>query len=146
MNLSKNQNALKYWSPIAYTRFFLYTTAYILRTSIRHVLGRSPKGQSLLAAYTIQIIKLIMGLEVVNLKQGRKLMNLLLEMGHLKNGTFLQSSKDKWATKVNGQGWNGYWIPFKDQSSKKSLQAALKANTNSADVGAGCDIVVMGIH
>ncbi|KAG0010437.1 hypothetical protein BGZ80_001479 [Entomortierella chlamydospora] len=135
MNLSKNQNALKYWYvPLIDT------------TSIRHALGRSPKGQSLLAAYTIQIIKLIMGLEVINLKQGRKLMNLLLEMGHLKNGTFLQSSKDKWATKVNGQGWNGYWIPFKDQSSKESLQAALKTNTNSADVGAGCDIVVMGIH
>ncbi|KAF9202197.1 hypothetical protein BGZ49_007610 [Haplosporangium sp. Z 27] len=146
MILSQNQNAFKYWTPIAYSRLLLYTTTYILRTTLRYALGRTPKGQSLLAACTIQILKLIMGLDVVNIDQGRKLMSLSLDFQHLKKGTYLQSSKEKWATKVQGENWNGYWIPFKDQSSKASLKAALKANTPSTDIGAGCDLVVFAIH
>ncbi|KAF9356445.1 hypothetical protein BGX26_005253 [Mortierella sp. AD094] len=142
MTFSKNQNAFKYW----HVSNCLHTLHPLRKTSVRYALGRSPKGQSLLAAYSIQILKLIMGLKVINLNQGRKLMNLMVDFVHLKNGTYLQSSKDKWASKVNGQGWNGYWIPFKDQSSKKSLQTAFKSKTSSADVGAGCDLVVLGIH
>ncbi|KAF9104415.1 hypothetical protein BGX27_010105, partial [Mortierella sp. AM989] len=143
--LTASQNAFKYWAPIAYTRFILYSTAYILRTTVRHIFGRTPKGQSLLASYTIQILKLIMGLKVLNISQARAAMILTLDYVHLKNGTFRQSSKDKWAANAVGEGWSGYWIPFKDQSSKKNLQDALKTKPSS-DIGSGCDLVVLAIH
>ncbi|KAF9403087.1 hypothetical protein BGX21_007098 [Mortierella sp. AD011] len=84
--------------------------------------------------------------KVLSVRQGRALMNLTLQFVHLKHGTFLQSSKDQWATKVQSEGWKGYWIPFKDQSSKKNLQAAHKVKTSIADIGDGCDLVMLFIH
>ncbi|KAF9991719.1 hypothetical protein BGZ79_004082, partial [Entomortierella chlamydospora] len=84
--------------------------------------------------------------KVLSVRQGRALMNLSLQFVHLKHGTFLQSSKDQWATKVQSEGWKGYWIPFKDQSSKKNLQAAHKVKTSIADIGVGCDLVMLFIH
>ncbi|KAF9431585.1 hypothetical protein BGZ76_000106 [Entomortierella beljakovae] len=141
-----NQNAVKYWAPIAYTRLILYISGYVLRTTVRHIFGRTPKGQSLLAALSIQWLKLVMGIKVINIKQARTVMRLTCDFVHIKNGTYLQSSKDQWATKVQGNGFNGFWIPFKDQSSKKSTQAALKAKTSPSDIGAGCDVVILAIH
>ncbi|KAF8923436.1 hypothetical protein BGZ58_002955 [Dissophora ornata] len=65
---------------------------------------------------------------------------------HLNSGTFRQSSKEQWATKVKGQGWNGFWIPYRDQSSKEKTKMDLKNKVSAADIGAGCDIVMFAIH
>ncbi|KAK3809151.1 MAG: alpha/beta hydrolase fold-domain-containing protein [Benniella sp.] len=147
MTLSQNQTAIKYWGPIAYSRFILYTTALVLRHSVRHVFGRTPKGQTLVQGYLIQILKLVMGASVLNVAQARTMMNLSNNLiVHLKNGTFLQSSKDKWALKVKGKGWEGFWIPFRDQSSKEKQKADLKKKASPTDIGAGCDIVMFAIH
>ncbi|KAG0369438.1 hypothetical protein BGZ54_009944 [Gamsiella multidivaricata] len=146
MATTQNQNALKYWSPIAYTRFMLYITAYVLRTTVRHLFGRTPKGQKLLEGYTIQVLKLVMGTSVLNIAQSRKMMDVSNAVVHLRNGTFRQKSKDQWATKVKGSGWEGFWIPFKDQSSKEALKRDLQKNPTPADVGTDCDIIMFAIH
>ncbi|KAG0208156.1 hypothetical protein BGX28_000771 [Mortierella sp. GBA30] len=144
--VSQDQNAFKFWGPIAYTRLVLYTTAYILRSTVRHVFGRTPRGQGLLQVFTIQILKLIMSVKVLNINQARKMMDVANAVVHLKNGTFRQSSKDQWATRVNGKGWEGFWIPFKDQLDKKKLKEHVKEKVSIADIGAGCDIVMFAIH
>ncbi|KAF8974840.1 hypothetical protein BGZ46_009666, partial [Entomortierella lignicola] len=123
----------------------LHSLPPLYRSTFRHALGRTPKGQTWLASCTIQVLKLIMGLDVINVKQGRVLMNFAVDNVHLKNGTFRQSSRDKWAIKTQAAGWNGYWIPFKDQSSKEKLKDALNQKT-STDVGEGCDLVILGMH
>ncbi|KAF9356799.1 hypothetical protein BGX26_004713 [Mortierella sp. AD094] len=124
MIVSQNQNAFKYWH---------------LPTSLEQRFAMPLAGH-------LRILKLVMGVDILNIYQGRTLMNFTVQYVHLKHGTFLQSSKDQWATKVHGKGWKGHWIPFKDQSSKKSLQAAHQAKTSVADIGAGCDLVVLAIH
>lgn len=73
-------------------------------------------------------------------------MNFSNSIVHLKTGTFLQSSKDKWATPVKGQGWKGFWIPFKDQVNKDQLKKDLSKKHSVTDIGSGCDIVMFAIH
>ncbi|KAG0340405.1 hypothetical protein BG000_012053 [Podila horticola] len=141
--ISQNQYAFKFWGPIAYTRLILYTTAYILRSTVRHVFGRTPKGQSLLEGYTIQILRLMMSVKVINVYQARKMMDFTTAITHLRSGTFTQKSKDQWATKVKGKGWEGFWIPFRDQLNKTK---AAPPKVSAADIGAGCDIVMFAIH
>ncbi|KAF9191272.1 hypothetical protein BGZ50_009487 [Haplosporangium sp. Z 11] len=144
--VSVNQRSLKYWGPIAYTRFILYTTAYILKSTVRHVFRRTPKGQSLLEGYMIQLLRMIMSARVLNIYQARTMMNLSNEVVHLSSGTFRQSTRDKWATKVSGKGWQGFWIPFKDQLNKENLKQDMAKKVSEADIGAGCDIVMFAIH
>jgi hypothetical protein len=94
----------------------------------------------------MQLLKLIMGVKVLNVRQARKMMSIACDFVHLKNGTYLQSSKDRWAIKVHEEGWSGYWIPFKDQSSRKNENIALNAGHTSTRIGEGCDLVVLAIH
>ncbi|KAI1316121.1 hypothetical protein EDD11_010435 [Mortierella claussenii] len=133
-------------SPIAYTRLILYVTANILRTSVRHLFGRTPKGQTLLQGFTVQLLRLVMGGSVLNVAQSRTMMSLSNDYVHLQNGTYRQSSRDQWAKKVQGKGWEGFWIPFKDQSSKERLKLEHQKTFSNADIGAGCDIVMFAIH
>ncbi|KAF9134634.1 hypothetical protein BGW39_006399 [Mortierella sp. 14UC] len=144
--LSQNQNAVKYWTPIAFSRLFIYLTANILRTTVRKLFGRTPKGQSLHHAIMIQLLRLMMGGSVLNVAQSRTMMKFSNSIVHLKTGTFLQSSKDQWATPVKGQGWKGFWIPFKDQVDKKQLKKDLAKKHSVEDIGSGCDIVMFAIH
>ncbi|KAF9341594.1 Alpha/Beta hydrolase protein [Linnemannia elongata] len=144
--LSQNQNAVKYWTPIAFSRLFIYLTANILRTTIRKIFGRTPKGQALHEGIMVQLLRLMMGGSVLNVAQSRTMMNFSNSIVHLKTGTFLQSSKDKWATPVKGQGWKGFWIPFKDQVNKDQLKKDLSKKHTVADIGSGCDIVMFAIH
>ncbi|KAF9933850.1 hypothetical protein FBU30_004246 [Linnemannia zychae] len=144
--LSRNQNAIKYWTPIAYSRMFIYLTGYILRTTVRKVFGRLPKGQTLQEGIMIQLLKILMGGSILNVAQSRALMNFTTGVIHLKTGTYLQSSKDKWATPVKGQGWKGFWIPFKDQVNKDQLKKDLAKKWTVDDIGSGCDIVMFAIH
>ncbi|KAG0374242.1 hypothetical protein BGX24_010648 [Mortierella sp. AD032] len=144
--LSQNQNAVKYWAPIAYSRLFIYLTANILRTTIRKLFGRTPKGQALHHGIMVQLLRLIMGGSVLNIAQSRTMMSVSNSVVHLKSGTFLQSSKDKWATPVKGQGWNGFWIPFKDQVDKQQLKKDMEKKYSVNDIGSGCDIVMFAIH
>ncbi|KAF9897348.1 hypothetical protein BX616_005755, partial [Lobosporangium transversale] len=65
---------------------------------------------------------------------------------HLANGTFRQSSKDQWALKVRGQGWEGFWIPFRNHASKQQLKSDLQRKITEADIGKDCDIVMFAIH
>ncbi|KAG0315751.1 hypothetical protein BGZ99_007281, partial [Dissophora globulifera] len=120
--------------------------AYILKTAIRHVFGRTPKGQLLPEGITSQILTLIMGDKIFNVAQSRAMMSESNKTVHAKNGTLAQADKDKWALKVEGQGWNGFWIPYKDQSSEERLKADLEKKLSPVDVGAGCDIVMFAIH
>ncbi|KAF9387072.1 hypothetical protein CPC16_007252 [Podila verticillata] len=140
--ISQNQHAFKFWGPIAYTRLILYTTAHILRSTVRHVFGRTPKGQSLLEGYTIQILRLMMSVKVINIYQARKMMDFTTSITHLRSGTFTQKSKEQWATKVKGKGWEGFWIPFRDQLNKTKATPKV----SGADIGADCDIVMFAIH
>ncbi|KAF9094608.1 hypothetical protein BGX23_001862 [Mortierella sp. AD031] len=144
--LSQNQNAVKYWTPVAFTRLFIYLTANILRTTIRKLFGRTPKGQKWTEAVMIQVLRLMMGGSLLNVNQSRNMMNFSNAFVHLRTGTFLQSSKDKWATPVKGQGWKGFWIPFKDQLNKDQLKKDLEKKHSAADIGSGCDIVMFAIH
>ncbi|KAF9955169.1 hypothetical protein BGZ72_003976 [Mortierella alpina] len=144
--VSVNQNAFKFWRPIAYSRLVLYICANILHSTGRYILGRTPKGQGLLEGYTIQILRLIMSIKVVNIAQARTLMSIANGISHLRKGTFTQSSKDQWATKVKGKGWEGFWIPFKDQLNKTQMKQDLAKKVSAADIGAGCDIVMFAIH
>ncbi|KAF9969681.1 hypothetical protein BGZ65_011720, partial [Modicella reniformis] len=89
---------------------------------------------------------MVMGLRVVNIAQARKMMNFTNAIVHLTNGTFLQSSKDKWALKTKGKGWEGFWIPFRDQSSKKNQKMDLQRKVSPTDIGVGCDIIMFAIH
>jgi hypothetical protein len=73
----------------------LHLAAYILRSTVRHVFGRTPKGQTLLEGFTIQILRLVMGASVLNINQSRKLFNITTAVMHFHNGTLLQSSKDQ---------------------------------------------------
>lgn len=94
----------------------------------------------------VQLLRLMMGGSVLNVAQSRTMMNFSNSIVHLKTGTFLQSSKDKWATPVKGQGWKGFWIPFKDQVNKDQLKKDLSKKHTVADIGSGCDIVMFAIH
>ncbi|KAF9576711.1 hypothetical protein EC968_005484 [Mortierella alpina] len=129
--ITANQDALKFWC---------------VKIALRYVLGRTPEGQGLLEGYAIQILRAAMSLKVVNLTQARELTALNNAIVHFRNGTFRQSSKDKWATKVRGKGWEGFWIPFKDQLEKTKLKQDLAKRVSVADIGAGCDIVMFAIH
>jgi hypothetical protein len=88
----------------------------------------------------------MLGGSILNVAQSRALMDLSNSVVHLENGTFLQSSRDKWATPVKGQGWKGFWIPFKDQVDKKQLKKDLAKKYSVEDVGSECDIVMFAIH
>ncbi|KAG0216743.1 hypothetical protein BGX31_000494 [Mortierella sp. GBA43] len=144
---TQDQNSFKFWGPIAYSRFLLYTTGLILRHTVRHIFGRTPKGQKLLQGYLIQMLKLVMGASVLNIQQSRTMMSLSVDtVIHLSNGTFLQTSKDKWALKTKGQGWEGFWIPFRDQSTKARQKMDLERKVSPSDIGSGCDIVMFAIH
>jgi len=114
-----------------------------LRSTVRHVFGRTPKGQTLLEGYTVQILRLMMSVKVINIHQARKMMEFTTSITHLRSGTFSQKSKDQWATKIKGKGWEGFWIPFQDQLNKTK---AASPKVSAADIGAGCDIVMFAIH
>ncbi|KAF9546399.1 hypothetical protein EC957_009748 [Mortierella hygrophila] len=144
--LAQNQNAVKFWTPIAYSRLIIYLTANILRTTIRKISGRTPKGQALHEGFMIQLLRIVMGGSILNVTQSRNLMNFCNSIVHLKTGTFLQSSKDKWATPVKGEGWKGFWIPFKNQVNKDQLKKDLSKKHSVADIGSECDIVMFAIH
>ncbi|KAG0054880.1 hypothetical protein BGZ83_010218 [Gryganskiella cystojenkinii] len=120
--------------------------AFLLRTTVRYIFRRTPKGVTLREAWTISILRMMMSLRVLNVAQSRKMMNFSNAIVHLRTGTFKQSSKDQWATKVKGQGWEGFWIPFKDQLNKDRLQQDLAKKHTAADIGTGCDIVMLAIH
>ncbi|KAF9400319.1 hypothetical protein BGZ94_005504, partial [Podila epigama] len=127
------------------TLFFYHTiVAYVLRSTVRRLFGRTPKGQTLLQGYTIQALRLVMSSKVTNIRQSRILMNVSTSIVHLHTGTFTQKSKDRWATKVDGKGWTGYWIPFQDQVNK--TKPVVQRKLTAADIGAGCDIVMFAIH
>ncbi|KAF9422517.1 hypothetical protein BGZ94_008557, partial [Podila epigama] len=118
LGVSQDQRALKFW--------------------------RTPKGQTLLQVYTILILRLIVSFKVTNIRQSRVLMNHSSSVHHFYTGTYTQKSKDKWATKVDGEGWTGFWIPFQDQVNM--TKSVVHPKLTVADIGAGCDIVIFAIH
>lgn len=117
-----------------------------MRTTVRKIFGRTPKGQALHEGIMVQLLRIVMGGSILNIAQSRTMMNFSNSIVHLKTGTFLQSSKDKWATPVKGQGWKGFWIPFKDQVNKDQLKKDLAKKHSVTDIGSGCDIVMFAIH
>ncbi|ORY05036.1 alpha/beta-hydrolase [Basidiobolus meristosporus CBS 931.73] len=110
---------------------------------IRGIFGWLPKGQTLREGITIGFLRLVMGGRVLGVMQARKVLRLTNRVVEARTGTLSQSSKDMWANKVSGKGWEGYWIPFKDQIHFRDVQ---KNQAHITDIGVGCDVVFLAIH
>ncbi|KAF9904606.1 hypothetical protein EC991_002534 [Linnemannia zychae] len=77
-------------------------------------------------------------------------MSTCLKMIDFRNGLGSEAKRAKWAAPVQGQGWQGYWIPFQDQDvpkERKKSKGDEEVNVPKAvPVGAGCDIVLLAVH
>ncbi|ORX98457.1 alpha/beta-hydrolase [Basidiobolus meristosporus CBS 931.73] len=142
-SIIRQESSFKYWAPVAYTRLLIYTGVMVTRTMIRGIFGRLPKGQTLHEGITIAFLRLVMGGRILSVMQARKMLLLTNKMVEARTGTLSQSSKDMWANKVSGKGWEGYWIPFKDQIHH---QVPEKSQDHVTDIGVGCDVVFLAIH
>ncbi|KAF9972099.1 hypothetical protein BGZ73_004816 [Actinomortierella ambigua] len=138
---STEESSFKYWAPIAYTRLIIYTNAVLLRATFRWIFGKTPKGMSLPAAWTISLLRLSMGVKTLSIPQARGVLNISNFVVALRHGLATQKSKAQWAHPVDAPGWRGYWIPYREEKlngpvPKPSVQ----------DIGTNCDIVMLAIH
>ncbi|KAG0241447.1 hypothetical protein BGW41_005905 [Actinomortierella wolfii] len=138
---STEESSFKFWAPIAYTRFFLYSQAAILRSTFRWISGKTPKGMSLMAAWTISVLRLCMNAKLLSIHQARKLLTITNFIVGLQYGVSTKRGKAKWAHPVQAPGWEGYWIPYREEK----LQGPVRKATVE-DIGKECDIVIFAIH
>lgn len=87
--------------------------------------------------------------ETISIRQYRLFMSTCLKMIDLRAGLGSEAKKAKWATHVQGQGWQGYWIPFQDQVNPVAAVKKGKEEVNipkTTAVGSGCDVVLLAVH
>ncbi|KAG0234668.1 hypothetical protein BGW42_006288 [Actinomortierella wolfii] len=114
----------------------------VLKTTVRHILGRTPKEQGLLASLTIVVLRLVMGGKVLPIHHARKMLKLCGAGGRIKSGLLTEKARAQWAHPVAYPGqWRGYWIPYREQKLKGPVPKIA-----TADVGTGCDIVMLAFH
>ncbi|KAF9161632.1 hypothetical protein DFQ26_004360 [Actinomortierella ambigua] len=146
---STKESSFKYWQvaiivamgPIAYTRLIIYAHAALLQSTIRWILGKTPKGVSLLSSCAIGLLRLCMGVRFVSIHQGRNMLTLCNFVVALRYGVATEKRRAQWAHPVAAPGWKGYWIPYREAKVQGPIRKA-----GVEDIGSHCDIVMFFIH
>ncbi|KAF9997807.1 hypothetical protein BGZ79_008494 [Entomortierella chlamydospora] len=110
-----------------------------------YILGRTPPNQR----YTIGVTTTLLfpGIECLSIPQYRSFMKIAVRAVQFQDGLGTEARRARWTTKVGGEGWNGYWIPFQDQLKKKSFSKSEGVGSPSdIPLGSGCDIILLAVH
>ncbi|KAG0245516.1 hypothetical protein BGX31_007309 [Mortierella sp. GBA43] len=114
--------------------------ARMLRYTGLYITGKTPPKQTYMIGMATAMI--FPTIECLSIAQYRSFMRTAIGMVHFRAGLGTVARKARWATKVQGEGWDGYWVPFQDQLGK----ASATFNPGDVPLGSGCDMVVVAIH
>ncbi|KAG0302461.1 hypothetical protein BGZ97_002335, partial [Linnemannia gamsii] len=114
----------------------------------QYITGKTPKEQTFMIGVVVAMLYPLS--ETLSIRQYRLFMSTSLKLIDLRAGLGSEAKKAKWATHVQGQGWQGYWIPFQDQvnhviSKVKKGEEEVNVPKTTA-VGTECDIVLLAVH
>ncbi|KAG0198251.1 hypothetical protein BGX33_012483 [Mortierella sp. NVP41] len=118
----------------------------------KYITGKSPAKQPYMIGASVAMLYPLS--ETVSIRQYRSFMSTCLKFIDVKAGLGSEARRAKWATRVEGQGWQGYWIPFQDQltpaaqGAQKEMEGGKEAVNvpSSTYVGTGCDVVLLAVH
>ncbi|KAF9119226.1 hypothetical protein BGW39_000451 [Mortierella sp. 14UC] len=146
-----NWAAAANWSPLAYGYLSLVMAGRVAKYTGQYITGKTPAKQSYLIGVNVAMLYPLS--EIVSIRQYRLFMSTCLKLIDIRAGLGSEAKRAKWAAPVQGQGWQGYWIPFQDQvdskKSKDSKDSKDKEEVNvpkTTPVGAGCDVVLLAVH
>lgn len=114
----------------------------------KYITGKTPKEQTFMIGVAVAIFYPLS--ETLSLRQYRMFMSVSLKLIDLRAGLGSVAKREKWATHVQGQGWQGYWIPFQDQvnhvvSRVRKGEEEVNVPKTTA-VGTGCDVILLAVH
>ncbi|KAF9434735.1 hypothetical protein BGZ76_007532 [Entomortierella beljakovae] len=111
-----------------------------------YLIGKTPRDQPFKIG--VSTAALYPGIECLSIRQYRKFMKVVVGTVQLKDGIGTKPKKAKWAAKVEGEGWCGYWIPFQDQSKQSRNPSRSTPTTNPSNIplGSGCDLLLLAVH
>ncbi|KAF9543389.1 hypothetical protein EC957_000899 [Mortierella hygrophila] len=135
------------WSPLAYGYLSLVMAGRVAKYTGQYITRKTPKEQPFMIGVTVAMLYPV--IETVSIRQYRLFMSTCLKMINIWAGLGSESKRAKWATHVQGQGWQGYWVPFQDQLNPVSAIKKGEAEVNipkATVVGSGCDIVLLAVH
>ncbi|KAF9970432.1 hypothetical protein BGZ73_006858 [Actinomortierella ambigua] len=99
-------------------------------------------GMSLIASWTIVILRLVMGGQVLPIKHARKALKFCGSGAAIQEGVYTKKGIAQWAHPVAYPGqWRGYWIPYREEKVKGPIRKMA-----TADVGLDCDVVMLAFH
>ncbi|KAF8929208.1 hypothetical protein BGZ47_001198 [Haplosporangium gracile] len=135
------------WSPLAYAHLSLVMAGRVAKYMGQYITRKTPKEQTFMIGVAVAMLYPLS--ETLSIRQYRLFMSTSLKMIDLRAGLGSEAKRAKWAKHVQGQGWNGYWIPFQDQvnpaaSVKKGEEEGNVPKTTA--VGSGCDVVLLAVH
>ncbi|KAK5816756.1 Alpha/Beta hydrolase protein [Linnemannia elongata] len=135
------------WSPLAYGYLSLVMAGRVAKYTGQYITRKTPKEQPFMIGAAVAMLFPLS--ETISIRQYRLFMSTCLKMIDLRAGLGSEAKKAKWATHVQGQGWQGYWIPFQDQVNPVAAVKKGKEEVNipkTTAVGSGCDVVLLAVH
>ncbi|KAF9111075.1 hypothetical protein BGX27_005445 [Mortierella sp. AM989] len=134
------------WDPLAYSYFACVVVGRIAKYIGLYMAGKTPPNQPFTIGVTTA--SLFPGIECLSIRQYRSFMKTAVRAVQFQNGIGTEARRAKWATKVEGREWSGYWIPFQDQSdnSKSSSKTGSTCSPTDVPLGKGCDVVLLAVH
>ncbi|KAG0367165.1 alpha/beta hydrolase fold-domain-containing protein [Gamsiella multidivaricata] len=146
--LSPLQRRLKHerWTPLAYGHLACAIVARVTKYTGLYIAGKTPPKQPYMIGAAVAI--LFPAIECLSIRQYRTFMKAAVNFTHIRAGLGSEAKKAKWTTKIQGDGWKGYWIPFQDQlvDTKKTTAAEKVFDPSNIPLGTGCDMVVVAVH
>ncbi|KAF9350285.1 hypothetical protein BGX26_011499 [Mortierella sp. AD094] len=140
--LKKNET----WSPLAFGHLACVAVGRMIKYTGLYIIGKAPPKQR----YTIGVATTLLfpGIECLSIPQYRSFMRIAVRAVQFQDGLGTEARRAKWATKVGGEGWSGYWIPFQDQSKKGKSFSKAEGVRSPSDIplGSGCDIILLAVH
>ncbi|KAF9963690.1 hypothetical protein BGZ65_000895 [Modicella reniformis] len=110
-----------------------------------YIVGKTPPKQPYMIGMATAMI--FPTIECLSIAQYRSFMRTSIRVIHFRAGLGTAVKRAQWATKVHGDGWLGYWIPFQDQLKTGVVKKEQKAfDPSEVPLGTGCDVVVLTIH
>lgn len=126
---------------------FSFLAGRVAKYTGQYITRKTPKEQPFMIGVAVAMLYPLS--ETLSIRQYRLFMSTSLKMIDLRAGLGSEAKRATWATHIQGQGWQGYWIPFQDQVNpvaavKKSEEEVNVPKTTA--VGSGCDIVLLAVH